>query len=225
MMIKAIFIQRKNRFCASVEVAGEIKEAHVANSGRLKELLKPGKVVYLVEKNEPHRSTKYDLELVEHNNRLVSVDARIPNTVVSEAINDGQLIEFSGYTVARREIKYGDSRLDILLANSQMNKFYVEVKSATLVENNVARFPDAPTERGARHLEELLRAVKEGHRAAVVFLIQRDDAEAFSPNDMTDPKFGLILRKVVDAGVEAYAFKCEITLDEVKIIGSLPVRL
>jgi len=224
-MIKAKFVERKNRFVALVELDGEVVSAHVANSGRLRELFTPGREVYLVEKEGEHRATRYDLALVKYKGRFVSVDAHIPNDIVAAAIDRGQLQEFGGYTVLKREIKFGSSRLDMLAVDGEGKKFFIEVKSVTLVRDGVARFPDAPTERGARHLEELSKAVQEGHRGAVVFLIQRDDARQFSPNDETDPVFGETLRRLASTGVEAYAYICRVTPRKIVIIRSIPVVL
>ena len=224
-MIKANFIERKNRFVALIELDGEVVNAHVANSGRLRELFTPGREVYLVEKVGEHRATRYDLALVKYEGRFVSVDARVPNDIVSLAIDRGQLQEFRGYTILKREIKYGSSRLDMLAADDEGKKFFIEVKSVTLVKGEIARFPDAPTERGARHLEELSRAVREGHRGAVVFLVQRDDARQLSPNDDTDPVFGETLRRLTSTGVEAYAYICRVTPRDIGIIGRIPVVL
>lgn len=225
MMIKAKLLKRLNRFTALVELNGEAVKAHVANSGRLTELFQPGCKVYLVKLDGKNRVTGYDLSLVKYAGILVSVDARLPNTIVAGAVDRGELPEFAGYTVKKREVKFGQSRLDMVLEDQRQHRLYVEVKSVTLVSEGLARFPDAPTERGTRHLGELAAAVVEGNRAAVVFLIQREDATAFSPNDTTDPLFGRMLRQVTEAGVEAYAYICKISADEIKICGSVPVVL
>lgn len=224
-MIKAKFIERKNRFIAMVEVDGEVVAAHVANSGRLRELFTPGREVYLAEQEGEHRATRFDLALVKYGGHYVSVDARVPNGVVADAVNRGILPEFEDYRVVKREVRYGASRLDMLTEDAGGNRLYIEVKSVTLVRDGVARFPDAPTGRGARHLEELARAVQEGYRAAVVFLVQRDDARQFSPNDETDPVFSNTLRCLTATGVEAYAYICRVTPQEIGIIGSIPVVL
>ena len=225
-MIKAKFIERKNRFTGIVELAdSQIVPVHIANSGRLRELFEPGSEVHLIRQDGAHRLTQYDLALVKYKERFVSVDARVPNEVVSKAIATSELKEFAGLQMVRREVKFGDSRLDILLDDSQGNMCYVEVKSCTLVVGDTAKFPDAPTERGTRHLTELARAIKEGHRAAVVFLVQRDDAVRFAPNDDTDPVFGQTLREVVDRGVEVYAYICEVTPHHIGIVKSIPVEL
>lgn len=224
-MIKAKFIERKNRFTAIVELDGETVPAHVANSGRLRELFVHGAEVYLTEIEGSHRATRYDVSLVKYKGRLVSVDARVPNKVVADAVDNRELNEFAGYRVFKREVKFGDSRLDLLLQNELGEEFFVEVKSSTLVIDGNARFPDAPTERGARHVSELVRATEEGYRAAVVFLIQRDDALSFTPNDSTDPEFGEILREAYKKGVEVYAFICRVSCEGISIIKGVPVIL
>jgi sugar fermentation stimulation protein A len=224
-MIKAKLLKRLNRFTALVELNGEAVKTHVANSGRLTELFQPGCEVYLVKQDGKNRVTGYDLSLVRYAGMLVSVDARLPNAVVAGAVDRGELPEFAGYSVRKREVKFGQSRLDMVLENQWQDRFYIEVKSVTLVSEGIARFPDAPTERGSRHLGELAAAVSEGSRAGVVFLIQREDAKAFSPNDATDPLFGRVLRQVTAAGVEAYAYICKISVGEIKISGSVPVVL
>ena len=224
-MIKAKFLKRLNRFTALIELNGEEIKAHVANSGRLTELFQPGCEVYLVKKQGGKRITGYDLSLVSYAGILVSVDARLPNSVVAGAIDRGELSEFTGYCVHKREVKFGQSRLDMVLENQWQHRYYVEVKSVTLVSGGTAMFPDAPTERGSRHLEELAAAVAKGYSAAVVFLIQREDAKAFSTNDATDPLFGSMIRQVMEAGVEAYAYTCKISAREIKISGSVPVVL
>ena len=155
---------------------------------------------------------------------LVSADARLPNALVWESWRDGTLPHFEGYPSARREVRYHDSRLDMLL-ESPAGKCYVEVKSVTLVQDGVARFPDAPTDRGRRHVSTLVRAVEEGYRAAAVFVIQRADAVGLSPYDAHDPLFGAALREAVAAGVEAYAFTCAVTRESITIAGEVPVLL
>ncbi|MDE2802448.1 MAG: DNA/RNA nuclease SfsA [Chloroflexota bacterium] len=246
-LVEARFVQRLNRFAATVELDGREVTVHVANSGRMRELLQPGNLCYLTEQPAAHRKTAYDLTLVAIDragtttvrepstlyagNRepaaspaLVSVDARLPNALVWEAWRDGALPHLGGYTSARREVRYHDSRLDLVL-ESPGGQCYVEVKSVTLVQDGVARFPDAPTDRGRKHVSTLVRAVEEGHRAAAVFVVQRNDAVALSPYDANDPEFGEALREAVSAGVEAYAFTCAVTRESIVIAGEAPVLL
>ncbi|MDE2901212.1 MAG: DNA/RNA nuclease SfsA [Chloroflexota bacterium] len=246
-LVEARFVQRLNRFAATVELDGREVTVHVANSGRMHELLQPGNLCYLTEQPAAHRKTAYDLTLVAIDRigtgsvrepstpyagdrepaasyALVSADARLPNALVWEAWREGTLPHLGGYPSARREVSYHDSRLDLVL-ESQDSKCYVEVKAVTLVQEGIARFPDAPTERGRKHVSTLVRAVKEGHRAAAVFVVQRDDAVALSPYDANDPDFGEALREAVSAGVEAYAFTCAVSRESISLAGEAPVLL
>lgn len=224
-MLKGEFIERKNRFTAIVNLNGTVIPVHVANSGRLRELLRPGAEVYLTKIQGKNRLTSFDLSLVNYRGILVSVDARMPNKVVADSINSGKIYELEGYRVLKREIKYGGSRLDMLLQHENQPFCYVEVKSVTLVTNGIARFPDAPTERGVRHLSELVQAVEEGFRAAAIFLIQREDAHAFKPNEETDGQFAEALRRAGLRGVEIYAYLCRIQMDGIELTKSVPVIL
>ena len=244
-LVEARFVQRLNRFAATVEIDGREVTVHVANSGRMRELLRPGNLCYLVEQPAAHRKTAYDLTLVAIDvapastvrepsapyaearealaaHTLVSADARLPNALVYEAWRDGTLPHLESYPTARREVRYHDSRLDLVLQSPE-GDCYVEVKSVTLVQDGVARFPDAPTDRGRKHVSTLVRAVEEGHRAAAVFVVQRDDATALSPYDANDPQFGEALREAVAAGVEVYAFTCAVTPESIEIAGEVPV--
>ena len=155
---------------------------------------------------------------------LTSADARLPNALFAESVEQGRLSEFLGYPKIRREVVFGESRLDLLLEGSGPS-CYVETKSVTLVEDGTARFPDAPTTRGVKHLNHLARAVAEGHRAAVVFVIQRHDARCLEPHDAADPEFGETLRRVVDSGVEALAYRCRVTLSDVTLSERVPIEL
>jgi sugar fermentation stimulation protein A len=223
-LVAGTFIRRDNRFRATVEVGGQPVWAHVPNSGRLGELLVSGHPVLLRQADLPHRKTKYDLALVELDRGLVSVDARLPNKLVHEAIAAGQMPEFIGYETIRREVAYGASRLDFVLEDDE-RRCFIEVKSVTLVCDGVALFPDAPTQRGRRHVGELAQAVQEGERAAVVFAVQREDATMFAPNDGADPAFGQALREAARAGVEVYAYRCRVSRNEVVLDRPIPVAL
>jgi sugar fermentation stimulation protein A len=225
-LLRGTLLVRENRFRARVRLAGREVAAHVPNSGRLGELLVPGRQVLLADARAPHRVTDYDLSMVELPHTLVSVDARLPNYLVQEAFEDGALSQFAGLTWAQREVGYGESRLDFLLeADGRADPCFVEVKSVTLVQEGIARFPDAVTERGRRHLGELRRACREGMRAAVVFVIQRGDARAFAPHDESDPLFGEVLREVVAAGVEVYAHTCRVTPSVIELRAQVPALL
>lgn len=225
-LLEGTFIVRENRFRARVRVAGEEVAAHVPNSGRLTELLAAENPVLLAQACSPHRLTDYDLLMVRLPHTLVSIDARLPNRLFQEAIGNAALREFEGYSVAQREVVYGDSRLDFLLrADGDDRPCMVEVKSVTLVHEGVGRFPDAVTERGARHLWELHRATCQGKRAAVAFIIQRPDGDAFGAHDESDAYFGEVLREVAHKGVEVYAYVCDVSSKEITLRKRVPVLL
>ena len=241
-LVEGAFEQRLNRFAALVGVDGRQAMVHVANSGRMRELLWQGNRCLLAPRTAAGRKTAYDLTLVEvapdravgepraeydgaaPGRVLVSADARLPPALLSEAFHEGRLPPFAEYDTARREVVYGDSRLDLLLSGSH-GACFIEVKSVTLVVDGVALFPDAPTERGRRHLGALVRAVDEGYRAAAVFVIQREDARACAPHDAADPAFGRALRGAVASGVEAYAYVCRVTRREIRLAYPVPVLL
>lgn len=223
-LIPATFVKRDNRFRVTVQVEGHLVWAHLPNSGRLRELLIPERRVLLAIAQAPGRRTSYDLLMVDLDGTLVSIDARKPGPLLHEALQAGRLKEFAGYAEVQREVPYGQSRLDLVLEGGPASgRCFIEAKSVTLVEKGVALFPDAPTQRGRRHLGELMRARTEGHRAAVVFVVQRDDAICFSPHDMADPAFGQTLREAARAGVEVYAYKCRVNEGEVTLDAPLPV--
>ena len=223
-LVEGIFLERVNRFLARVEVDGREVGVHVANSGRMKELFVPGWRVLGRPVAGEHRKTKYDLVLVDMGQALASADARAPNALLAESVANGHLKQFAGYTDIRREVTFGDSRLDLMLEGPQ-GRCYIEAKSVTLVENGVGLFPDAPTVRGAKHLRTLITVLEAGHRAAVVFVVQRPDANAFATSDPSDPELAEALRSAVAAGVEAYAYNCEVTERSIRLDHSLPIRL
>jgi len=223
-LVEATFIRRLNRFAANLEVDGREVMVHLANSGRLGELLVPGYRMLLTPVAGDHRKCPYDLALVDLGFTLCSADARLPNVLLAEAIEAGRVAEFQGYSRVRREVAYGDSRLDMLLEGPGQSCF-VETKSVTLVEDGLALFPDAPTLRGVKHLNSLIHAKEEGYRAAVVFVIQRSDATEFSPHDVADPLLGATLRKAVDAGVEAFAYCCTVSRQEILLADRVPIKL
>ncbi len=222
-MVRGFFLQRLNRFVALVEVDGKGELAHIANSGRLRELFQPHVPVYLRPVAREGRKTAFDLVLVNLDGRLVSVDSRLPNDLVHEALLEGSIAGMEGYTNIRREVQYGAHRIDLLVQNG--GPCLIETKSITLVENGRGLFPDAPTERGAGHMAALLRFRRECGKAAVVFVVQRDDAVSFSPNDQADPRFGQALREAVAGGVMARAFSCRVGLRAISLNREIPVYL
>ena len=222
-LIPGRFLRRVNRFLACVDVDGRETEVHVANSGRLGELFLPGAPVWVKPANRAGRKTRYDLALVETNGTLVSADARLPNALVAEAIADKRIFDVNGGAPAiTREAQFGESRFDLLLED-ECGKLYVEVKSVTLVEKGVGLFPDSPTSRGAKHLNSLAQAVTEGHRGAVVFVVQRPDCHAFTVNAPADPALARAFRHAVENGVCALAYNCAVSQREVAIDRRLPI--
>jgi sugar fermentation stimulation protein A len=222
--VSGCFVRRDNRFRVTVEVDGEHVAAHLPNSGRLTELLAPGRPCWLTEFDTPQRKTRFDLTLIVYADTLVSVDARLPNALFAEALAASRLKPFRRYDGVEREVRFGESRLDFRLSGLE-GVCWVEVKSVTLVEGGVARFPDAPTTRGVRHLGELVTAVSKGDRAAVVFVIQRADARRFVPHDQAGAAFGVALREAAGAGVGVYAWGCEVSQQKIAVCEPVPVDL
>jgi sugar fermentation stimulation protein A len=218
-------MSRDNRFRVTVEIAGVAVWAHLPNSGRLGELLVPGRRVLLVERAGTERKTAYDLHLVEMDGIWVSVDARLPNDLVEEALQSGLLEPLSDYRDVRREVTWGRSRFDFRLDSPDRASCWLEVKSITLVIDGLGCFPDAVTDRGRRHVEELARALDEGCRAAVAFVVQRGDATGIRPHEESDPKFGKALRQAARRGVEIFAYGCHVEPGRIEIVRSLPVHL
>ncbi len=222
-LVEGIFLERVNRFLAMVEVGGKKVGVHVANSGRMKELFVPGWRVLVRPVAGEHRKTKFDLVLVDMGTALASADSRAPNALVAEGVATGHLKQFADFPEVHREVTYGDSRLDLMLEGPN-GRCYIEAKSVTLVENGVALFPDAPTSRGAKHLRTLETVLEAGHRAAVIFVVQRPDAVSFATSDPSDPALAEALRSAVAAGVEAYAYNCQVTERSIQLDQALPIR-
>ncbi len=223
-LLPGTFLRRLNRFAVEAAVGGEVVRAHLPNSGRLRELLVPGHRVWLAPRSGLRR-TPYELQLVElPDGVLVSADARLPNRLFLEAWAEGRLPEFRGFTRAVPEPRLDGGRLDFRLEGPE-GAAYVEVKSVTLVEGGLGLFPDAPTQRGRRHLELLTAAVRRGFGAFGVFIIQRPDARGFAPNDAVDPVFGGKLREAARAGVRVRAYRCRVSLAEIVVEGPVPVCL
>lgn len=226
---KAIFLTRPNRFIARVALNGEELAVHVKNTGRCRELLVPGASVYLAKADNPARKTQFDLVAVEKGKRLINMDAQAPNQLFREWAESGKFR--SGLTLLRPETVWGNSRFDFYwegnspLPDGPPARGFVEVKGCTLEEEGWAWFPDAPTQRGVKHLEELIRARTEGYEAAVCFVIQMEGVSGFSPNDRTHPAFGAALRQAEQAGVDVLAYECAVTPEEVALTRPVPVRL
>ena len=221
-VIEGTFIERPNRFIAYVDVNGTREKCHVKNTGRCKELLVPGCRAFLYVSDNPNRSTKYDLIAVMKGNRLINMDSQIPNDAAAEGLRT--IPEFRDVTEIRREYTYGDSRVDIM-AVSPESRYLIEVKGVTLEKDGVVLFPDAPTERGTKHLRNLSRALEDGWRPYVLFVVQMDDVEYFTPNSETDPVFAQTLREAQDAGVGILAYTCSVEPDSMALKDRLEVVL
>lgn len=240
----ARFIARPNRFIARVEVDGREETVHVKNTGRCKELLLPGCTVYLEGSANPQRKTKYDLVAVEKLRPgqpplLINMDSQAPNKVFKEWMAAGQGTAFGlpKPALLRPETTWGNSRFDFYWEESFWDKGrlgespevarkgFVEVKGCTLEENGLALFPDAPTERGVKHLRELIACHEAGFEAAVCVVIQMEGMRAFSPNDRTHPEFGAALREAASAGVKVLAVGCAVAPDSLVMTGPVPVAL
>ncbi|MDA1128692.1 MAG: DNA/RNA nuclease SfsA [Chloroflexi bacterium] len=222
-LVEGVFIERVNRFLAMVKVDGQEVGVHVANSGRMRELFIPGCRVLVRLAPGEHRKTRFDLALVDMGQALVSADSRMPNALIAEGVANGHLQQFADYPEIRREVTFGDSRLDLMLEGPS-GRCYIEAKSVTLVENDVGLFPDSPTLRGAKHLRTLETVLEAGHRAAVIFVVQRPDATSFATNDPADPELAEAFQSAVTAGVEAYAYNCLVSETVLRLDQSLPIR-
>jgi sugar fermentation stimulation protein A len=215
--VKGIFKARPNRFIAEVEVDGNLEIAHVPNTGRCRELLVEDAGVWLKPSDNPNRKTKFSLHFVENKNVLVSLYSQQANSIVYDAIINGKIKELASYSLHQREKTVDNSRIDIYLENEN-EQCYVEVKGVTLIVDGEARFPDAPTERGAKHLKELIKLKKEGNRCVVFFLIQHPAGKFFRPNWENDPKFSQTLNDAYDAGVEILVYRCDNQLSGIELI-------
>jgi len=223
-LLKASFVERLNRFVGLVDVAGQVCPAHVPSSGRMRELLFPGNNVYVAPMPAGKR-TQYRIHLAHHGKILVSVDSLLPNRLIHKSLLQQVLAQFRGYREIKKEARYGESRFDLYLEDGA-HPCFIEVKSVTLVEEDgVARFPDAPSARGSKHIQELVRTLNDGFRAAVIFVVQRNDARVFSPNQVTDPLFTEALRRAGSAGVEIYALGCSVSRQGIGLQNYLPVEL
>lgn len=219
---RAVFLDRPNRFIAHVDLNGQTETVHVKNTGRCKELLIPGTEVILEESVNPARKTKYDLICVNKSGRWINMDSQVPNKAAAEWIRAGRL--FPEEVTLKTEKVYGNSRFDIYV-ESPCRKAFIEVKGVTLEENDIARFPDAPTQRGVKHVEELIRCQEDGYEAYLLFVIQMKGIREFEPNWSTHPQFGEVLQKAQNAGVHLLAYDCLIREDYIKIQDPVPIRL
>lgn len=220
-LTEAVFIERKNRFAAVVELDGVPLEVHIANTGRMQELLYPQAKVYLKRANNPARKTAYDLLLSEYEGHLICLNAHLANDFLAHWLEQGYLAELAAYQEYRREYRYKESRFDFLLAN-EGEKLLLEVKSVNYLVDHTALFPDAPTARGSRHLQELIDWQEEGcGKSMICFVIMGHDADDFAINEVNDPIFADNLRQAQAKGIEVMVYKSRIEKNQVYFAGKL----
>ena len=220
-MIPGRFLSRPNRFIAHVEIAGKEEIVHVKNTGRCRELLRPGAEVWCQESQNPNRKTKFDLITVRKGDRLINMDSQAPNIAAGEWLRSGGLGEIANL---KAETFHGDSRFDFSFEKDGKQCF-LEVKGVTLEDDGICAFPDAPTERGVKHLKGLTKLARDGFGAYVLFVIQMPDVKYIHPNDATDPAFGAALREAAAAGVQIIAMDCAVTEDTMEIRLPVLVKL
>ena len=219
---EGIFLERPNRFIAYIEIDGQVETVHVKNTGRCKELLQPGAKVFVQKAANAERKTQWDLIGVQKGDRMINMDSQIPNKVVEEWIRAGNL--FEKVTLVKPETTYGKSRFDLYI-EADGRKIFMEIKGVTLEEDGVVRFPDAPTERGVKHLQELIQAKKDGYEAYVFFVIQMKGVKYFAPNMVTHAAFGEALKEASESGVKVLAYDCNVKADEITICNPIEVYL
>lgn len=218
--LRAEFVDRPNRFIANVILNGERVTCHVKNTGRCRELLIKGATVILQVSDNPQRKTKYDIIAVYKGGRLINIDSQVPNAVVEEGLPGIGLIP--GLKTLRREVFHGDSRFD-LYAEAEKECF-IEVKGVTLERDGTVMFPDAPTERGVKHLKGLMRCIDEGYDAYLFLLIQTSDVDHFTPNYETHEEFGIVLEQAAEKGVHVVAYDCDVTEDSISLGKEVGIR-
>ena len=220
-MVEGIFLARPNRFIAHIEIDHRMEVCHVKNTGRCRELLPVGAKVWCLDAQSPSRKTRYDLITVQKGARLINMDSQAPNAAVKEWLQAGGLGEIE---MLKPEYKQGDSRFDFSFVKDG-RRCFLEVKGVTLETDGICAFPDAPTQRGAKHLKELAKLAREGFGAYVLFVIQMEKVKYLHPNDATDPAFGQALRDAAAAGVQVMAMDCVVTPDTMTLHSAVPVDL
>lgn len=220
--VKATFIERPNRFVAKVLLDGEEIYCHVKNTGRCKELLVPGAIVWLEDSENPNRKYRYSLVTVKKGDRLVNMDSQVPNKVVGEWLSEGKF--FKDIRLLKPECTYGSSRFDFY-CEYEDKKAFIEVKGVTLENDNVVSFPDAPTERGTRHVKELAECIKDGFEAYIIFVVQMKNVLYFEPNSVNDPAFAGALKQAESQGVKVLAIDCSVSENEMRAEDFVEVRI
>ena len=221
-VIPAEFLDRPNRFIAEVRIGDRVEKVHVKNTGRCRELLVPGCRCYLHDSCSPSRKTRYDLIAVKKGDLLINMDSQIVNDAAEEFLKKGTL--FPRSAAIRRETVFGSSRFDFYI-ESGPRKIFLEAKGVTLENDGVVLFPDAPTARGVKHLNELVSALKQGYESCVLFIVQMQNVRLFRPNDATDPEFGAALRRAERAGVKVLVMTCRVTPGSIIVDSPLPLEL
>ena len=219
---QATFLRRPNRFIAHIEVDGKEEICHVKNTGRCRELLADRVTIYVQHHDAPKRKTKYSLIAVEKGDLLINMDSQAPNKVVGEWLRESE--PFGKVKLLKPECTYGSSRFDFYL-ETETEKIFIEVKGVTLEEDGVVRFPDAPTERGVKHLQELCACVEAGYKAVVIFVVQMEGIKYFEPNEKTHTQFGETLRQAQMRGVQVLAYECKVTPSSLVIDKAILVKL
>ena len=222
---EAVFINRPNRFNAKVLLNGEEVVVHVPNTGRCKEILIEGSKVLLREENNPNRKTRYDLIAAYKGDILINIDSQVPNKVVNEALLNKKIKKLEKFNIVNREKTFGKSRFDFMLSTDNDEKYYLEVKGVTLEQNGECKFPDAPTERGAKHILELIEAKKLGYGAGILFLVQLDNVKSFSPNDLTDTNFSNALRLANENNVDIMVYNCSVGKNYIELKEEVDIIL
>lgn len=219
------FVRRPNRFQGYVLIGGKEELVHVPNTGRCKEILIPGCNVLIRAENGANRKTRFSLIAGYKGNKLINIDSQVPNKIVEEALKNRKIPDLEKYIQIFREKTFGNSRFDFKLINEDGEEYYLEVKGVTLEEGGNARFPDAPTERGRKHLLELVEVKNTGRGAGVLFVIQMDNIKSFRPNDETDKDFGDALRFAKENGVDIFAYGCDVTENSITLKNIVEVML
>ena len=225
-LIKGRFHSRPNRFLTVVEINGELVHSHLPDPGRLKELLLPGAELYLRPVSEEiPRKTRFTTVMVCHKGQFISLVSTLPNRFVKESLKKNKLPMFKNYKLLKPEVTVGKHRFDFLLESPKGKLFYLEIKSVTYVENGIAQFPDAVTERGARHAMALAELVEQGYEAGILFVCQRKDGKLFKPMWERDPRFSEALVHSYNSGVKVWCIACSVTLKSITLIREIPVNL
>lgn len=224
-LVHGKLIKRYKRFLVDVELDnGDVVVAHTSNSGSMKTCLKEGAEVFLTYVDDPKRKTKYTWEMIRINNSWVGINTAVPNLLVYEAVRNQQFSELKGYTFVKREVKFDDSRFDVFASNEE-EECFIEVKNVSMKVGEYARFPDAVTTRGKKHLNTLMRVKKEGKRAVMVYVIQRVDVEKFAPASDIDPDYAKTLKEACENGVEVYPIRAVVTPERIELGELLPFEL